>query len=175
MSETRHVWVRRIEQFLWNRWVWERFREKECKLGFQIGFSYLERKRILVQERGMMWVKSQWCLVFFFGFLHFQGKVPVQGTSLSLLVMAILSPVLYLFPHFKFSCWCAQGKHLVYLSPCSDQQTGHFLLHVRSYLEGIFKLKRGHWTVFPSLVVEIPTVIFYQSSGTRTLLSGLMT
>ena len=109
-------------------------------------------------------------LVFFFGLLHFQGKVPVQGTCLSLLVMAILSPVLYLFPHFKFSCWRAQGKHLVCLSPCSDQQTGHFLLHVRSYLEGIFKLKRRHWTIFPSVVVEIPTVIFYQPSGTRALL-----
>ena len=54
-----------MEQLLWGGWVWESLIEKERKLGFQIGFSYLEKRENFSPGKGNDVGKSSAVLVFF--------------------------------------------------------------------------------------------------------------
>ena len=113
----------------------------------------------------MTWVKAQQCWPFFV-VCHLcfprESSNPGNLHCLPGLLGTTSSSVLYLSPHFKFSCWWAQGKCRVSSSPCLDQ------LHIKNSLEGTSKLKRERWTVISNLAVEIPTVTFVSWVGQST-------
>lgn len=68
-----------MEQFLWGGWVWESLTEKEHKLGFQIVFSYLQKRENFSPGKGNDVGKSSVVLVFFFCRLHFPRESSSPG------------------------------------------------------------------------------------------------